>query len=155
MKPNRMTMPSATLSASVVVGASLAGGALAIVTHLNTASEAFSSRAELAAPWPTLLVQAAAGLAIARWRDWRGIIGAGLFGLTGLLGLASLSDDETLKNGLPVWADAAQITIITLSAAAVVPCIAHIRQIRRTRRALNQQLIPMAASPAPDTRPVG
>lgn len=134
MKPKSTTVPTAALAASIVVVASLIGGGLAVLTHINTAGQAFSSKAELAAPWPTLVVQILAVPAIVRWRDWRGVVAASLFALTGLLALASLSDDETLKRGLPLWASTTQVVLIGLSAVAVIPCVRHIRQLRRTRR---------------------
>lgn len=134
MNRNLSHLPAAAVAGAAVVAAGVAGGVLAIATHLNTAAEAFSSKAELATPWPALLLQVAGVLAVLRWRDWRGITGASLIALTGLLALAALGDDETFKNGLPGWALAVQAVVIVVSVAAVIPCLAHIRAILRERR---------------------
>lgn len=55
---------------------SLIGGGLAVAFHVNTFADAFGNKAEMAMPWPMLLLTLAGGLAVARWRGWRGVLGA-------------------------------------------------------------------------------
>jgi hypothetical protein len=127
-------LPVAAVAGVTVLAISLIGGVLAVVQHVNTAADAFSNHAELAAPWPVLLAQLLGVVAIVRWRDWRGIAGACLIAVTGLLALASISDDEVFKSGQPTWVYVGQVVLIGMSAAAAIPCVPHIRQLVGERR---------------------
>jgi hypothetical protein len=115
---------------------SIVGGLWAVAIHVNTFADAFGKRAEMAAPWQMLVLTFAGGLAVARWRGWRGALGTLAVAISCVLALFSISDDEAFRNGLPAVTYAYQVAIFAASALALVPCITHLRALRRCARRL-------------------
>ena len=133
--------PPAPLLASVAgaeLALSLTGGGLAVMFHINTFTDAFGNKAEMSMPWPMLLLTLAGGLAVARWRGWRGVLGTLAVALPCLLALLSIGDDETFKPGLPTWVYVYQVVILAAAAAGLIPAATHLRSLwRRTPKPLD------------------
>lgn len=125
-------LPRLAYVAAAELALSLTGGGLAVLFHINTFADAFGNKAEMAMPWPMLLITLAGGLAVARWQGWRGVVGAFAVGLPCLLALMSTGDSETFKAGLPTWAYVYQVVILAAAAAGLVFVGLHLRSVRRS-----------------------
>lgn len=130
--PRAWPVPRLTYVAAAEMALSLIGGGLAVMFHVNTFTDAFGNKAEMAMPWPMLVLTLAGGLAVARWRGWRGVIGAIAVALPCLLALMSTGDDETFKPGLPTWVYAYQVLILAAAALGLVPAGIHLWSLRHT-----------------------
>lgn len=129
-RPRRL--PTVTLTAFALVAISVVGGVLAVAFDVNAnLAEAFGNHAEMASPLPVLVLTLLGGLAAARWRGWRGALGTLGVLVPCLLALGSMSDDESFKSGLPGGALAYQIFIFATCALAIIPCVRHLRTLRR------------------------
>ncbi len=131
--PTRLPFPGVTLAAVGLLALNLVGGGLAVALHVNTFVDAFGSKAEMAAPWPTLLLMVAGGLAAARWRGWRGVLGTLAVAVPCVLALLSTGDDETFRSGLPLFTYVFQVAVLVAFGLALVPCALHLRGLRRPR----------------------
>ncbi len=135
MTSNNSTMHPVLPRLAYVAGAELAlsltGGGLAVLFHINTFADAFGNKAEMAMPWPMLILTLAGGLAVARWRGWRGVLGTLAVGLPCLLALFSTGDDETFKAGLPTWVYIYQVVVIAAAALGLIPAGMHLRSLWR------------------------
>ncbi len=123
--------PRLAYVAGAELALSLIGGGLAVAFHVNTFADAFGNKAEMAMPWPMLILTLAGGLVVARWRGWRGVLGTLAVGLPCLLALLSTGDDETFKPGLPAWVYPYQVLILAAAALGLVPAVLHLRSLRR------------------------
>lgn len=127
----RPAVPLLTYVVGGELALSLIGGALAVAFHINTFADAFGNKSEMAMPWEPLLVMALGGLAVARWRGWRGVTGALAAGVPLLLALLSTGDSETFKPGLPTWVYIYQVIVIAASAAGLIPVVTYLFSLRR------------------------
>jgi hypothetical protein len=73
------------IAGCVLVGASLVGGAVSVLAGTNSWGTAWTAQATLAAPWPMLLLQAAATVAAIQLRRAVALVGAVTLGLTAAL----------------------------------------------------------------------
>lgn len=55
----------------------------------------------MASLWPMFILWVGGGLAVARWRGWRGVLGTVAIALPGVLVLLSTSHSETFNSGMP------------------------------------------------------
>jgi hypothetical protein len=129
----RLEVPRLTYVAAALIGVNLIGGALAVMIHVNTFADAFGNKAEMASPWPMFILMIGGGLAVARWRGWRGVLGTIAIALPCVLALLSTSDSETFKPGMPTFAYVYQVIVIATFALALVPCGLHLRDLRKRR----------------------
>lgn len=125
----RPPVPLLTYVAGAELALSLIGGGLAVIFHINTFADAFGNKSEMAMPWPMLILTLAGGLAVARWRGWRGALGTLAVALPSLLALLSTGDDETFKPGLPTWVYVYQVVILVAAAAGLIPAGMHLRSL--------------------------
>jgi hypothetical protein len=80
----------------------LVGGLLAVANKLNTPSEAWSSKATLAAPAPMMIPQALLAGASAHWNGRRGAAAAGLLAVACLVSATSgFFDGQLGRKDLP------------------------------------------------------
>ena len=144
-------LPAAAIASLTLIALSVVGGSAAVLGGINTLADAWGNKAELAAPWPMLILQLLGALAVIRWRGWRGVVGTLLIAVPAVLALMSTSDDETFKPGLPGWVYAGQVVIIVASALALVPCAVHLRRLLLTGQS-SKAATPRGRAIATETR---
>lgn len=126
-----LPLPRLAYVAGAELALSLIGGGLAVMSHINTFADAFGNKSEMAMPWPMLILTVAGGLAVARWRGWRGVLGTLAVALPCLLALLSTGDDETFKPGLPTWVYVYQVAILVAAAAGLIAAGMQLRSLWR------------------------
>ena len=92
------------------------GGLLAIANDVNSAGEAWSGQATLAAPLPMMVVQAVLTFVAVRWRGTPAAVAAGLLALACLVsGISGFFDGQLGKDGLAAWLFAFQVLLVTVT----------------------------------------
>jgi len=109
----------------------LVGGGLAVATGWNTAAEAWSGDAVLAAPLPVMAAQA--GLVVAAGRDDRpGAVAAGLLaGVCLVSGVSGFFDGQFGRPGLPLPLLAFQVTLVTATLGVETLALSRLRHLVR------------------------
>jgi hypothetical protein len=125
-------IPIVSAVAACLLALSILGGVLAVAWHVNTATDAFGNQAEMAAPWPMLMLLALGGVVTARWRDWRAVVGTFTIVVPCVAALGSIADNQMFRQGLPAMTYAYQVLILVASAAGLVVCACHLRMLHRT-----------------------
>ena len=110
------------------------GGLLAIANDVNTAGEAWSSKATLAAPWPMMIAQAVlAGVAV-RTRGWPAVLGAGLLALACLVsGISGFFDGQLGKDGLAGGLVAFQVLLVLTTVVVGGLAVFRVLRLRTTQ----------------------
>ncbi|WP_448624659.1 hypothetical protein [Geodermatophilus sp. URMC 64] len=121
------------IGAAALLAWSGVGGAVSVGLGANTWSDAWSSTATLAAPWPMIAVQgSAAVLALTGRRPWAIAGSAVLFLAAGLSAMSGFFDGQFAKAGLSPVHVGLQTALI--STAAVVAVLAGLRLRELIRR---------------------
>jgi hypothetical protein len=108
------------------------GGLLAIANDVNSAGEAWSGQATLAAPLPMMVAQAALTVVAVCWRGAPAVVAAGLLALACLVsGISGFFDGQLGKDGLAGWLVAFQVLLVTTT--LVVGALAVHRTVRLLR----------------------
>lgn len=108
------------------------GGLLAIANDVNTAGEAWSGDATLAAPLPMMAAQVLLTGVAVRWLGKPAVMAAGLLALACLVsGISGFFDGQLGKDGLAGWLVAFQVLLVT--ATLVVGALAVHRTVRLLR----------------------
>ena len=128
---NSRQIPTIGAVAAGLLVLSLIGGGLAVALHVNSLADAFGNQAEMAAPWPMLLLLVVGGTVAAKGQGWRGVLGTLLVAIPCVAGLASIGDDEVFRQGLPAVTYAYQVFILVASAAGLAACAQHLRTLTR------------------------
>jgi hypothetical protein len=90
------------------------GGLLAIANDVNSAGEAWSGQASLAAPLPMMVAQAVLTFVAVRWRGTPGVVAAGLLALACLVsGISGFFDGQLFKDELAGWLVAFQVLLVS------------------------------------------
>jgi hypothetical protein len=121
------------LAVASLLGIDVVGGLLSIASGVNTAADAWGSRATLAAPIPMMAGQALLAIASARWPDRRGAVAAGLLAVAcGISGISGFFDGQLGKEGLsaPLVGFQWLLVVATLGVGG----LAAARSIRLARR---------------------
>ena len=105
----------------VLVGGSVLGGAASVLAGTNTWANAWTAEATLAAPWPMLLVQAAATAAAISRRRRVAIAGSAVLGLTAAVaGISGFFDGQLGRADLGTWYVVAQVSYVVVAWATAV-----------------------------------
>jgi hypothetical protein len=120
------------VAGAALVAASLVGGAVSVAAGVNTWSTAWTSRATLAAPWPMLLVQAAATGAAAQSRRWPAIVGSTLLGVSAAVsGISGFFDGQLGRPDLGAGYVAAQVGYVVVAGLAAGSAVHRLLAVRR------------------------
>ena len=117
----------------VLVGGSVLGGAASVLAGTNTWADAWTAEATLAAPWPMLLVQAAATAAAISRRRRVAIAGSAVLGLTAAVaGISGFFDGQLGRADLSTWYVVAQVGYVVVAWGTVVVAGLRLRKLRST-----------------------
>jgi hypothetical protein len=120
------------VAGAALVAASLVGGAVSVRAGVNTWSNAWSSEATLAAPWPMVLVQACATVAAVSPRRRPAIVGAALLGLTAAVsGISGFFDGQLGRSDLGTAYVVAQVGYVIVAWCAVAAAAIRLVTLRR------------------------
>ena len=132
MPASEASAPRLVIGVCVLLLVDLIGGLLAIANDVNSAGEAWSSNATLAAPLPMMVAQAVLAGVAARWRGTPAAVAAGVLALACLVsGISGFFDGQLGKDGLAEWLVAFQVLLVT--ATLVVGALAVHRTVRLLR----------------------
>ena len=133
---------AAGVAGCALIGASLVGGVISVVTGVNTWANAWTAEATLAAPWPMLLLQAAATGAAVQRRRVVAMVGSGLLAATALVSsISGFFDGQLGRADLGTGHVVGQIVFVAVAWATVV-----VAAVRLWRLARQRQTMPAKAS---------
>ena len=116
-----------------LIGASLLGGVVSVLTGVNTWANAWTAEATLAAPWPMLVLQAAATVAAVQRRRGVGMVGSGLLAATAVVsGISGFFDGQLGREDLGTGHVVAQVVFVTVAWATAVVAVVRLWRLRRT-----------------------
>lgn len=134
-------LPAVGTAGAALVASSLIGGVVSVLAGTNTWADAWTARATLAAPWPMLLVQAAATIAAVRPRRAVALGGTAVLGLTAAVaGISGFFDGQLGRSDLSAWYVVAQVGYVAVAWATVVVAAARLRGLLRGRRARTSEV---------------
>ena len=115
-----------------LIGGSLVGGVVSVVTGVNTWANAWTAEATLAAPWPMLLLQAAATAAAVQRRRGVAMVGSGVLAATAVVsGISGFFDGQLGREDLGGGHVAGQIVFVTIAWATAAVAAARLWRLRR------------------------
>jgi hypothetical protein len=118
------------LAGAALVAASVVGGAVSVAAGVNTWSTAWTSEATLAAPWPMLLIQAAATAAAVQRRSGVALAGATVLGLSAAVaGVSGFFDGQLGRSDLGLGYVIAQVGYLVVAWATVVCAAYRVRAV--------------------------
>jgi len=124
------------VAGAALVAASLIGGAVSVAGGVNTWATAWTSEATLAAPWPMMLVQAAATLAAVQDRRRTARIGSAVLVLSAAVsGVSGFFDGQLARPDLGPAYVAAQVGYVAVALAALICGVARLWRLRGSRTA--------------------
>jgi hypothetical protein len=119
---------------SALLALDLAGGALAIVTRVNTPAEAWSGKAVLAAPLPMIAAQVGLTAVALRFPGRPGGVAAGLLAAAcSVSGISGFFDGQLGRRGLTAPLVGFQVLLIGVT--VLVGALAAVRSVRVLRNA--------------------
>ena len=112
------------------------GGLLAIANDVNSAGEAWSGQATLAAPLPMMVAQAVLTVVAVRWRGTPAVVAAGLLALACLVsGISGFFDGQLGKDGLAGWLVAFQVLLVVTTIAVGLLALQRLVRVTQGRQA--------------------
>ena len=124
---------AAGVAGGVLIASSLVGGAVSVLTGVNTWANAWTAEATLAAPWPMLVLQAAATSAAVQRRRVVALVGAGLLAATAAVsGISGFFDGQLGREDLDTRHVVGQVVFVTVAWATVVIAAVRLWRLRRT-----------------------
>jgi hypothetical protein len=122
---------AAAVAGGALVAASLVGGAVSVAAGVNRWSNAWTSEATLAAPWPMLVVQTAATVAAAQAPRRPARIGSALLVLSAAVsGISGFFDGQLARPDLGVGYVLAQVGYVVVAWLAVAAGVVRLVAIR-------------------------
>jgi hypothetical protein len=126
---------AAGVAGGAVVAVSLVGGAVSVAAGVNRWSNAWTSEATLAAPWPMLVVQTAATVAAAQEQPWPARIGSAVLVLSAAVsGISGFFDGQLARPDLGTGYVAAQVGYVVVAWLAVGAGVVRLVAIRPISR---------------------
>ena len=131
------TALAAGVAGVALIGGSLVGGVISVLTGVNTWADAWTAEATLAAPWPMLLVQAAATVAAVQRRRIVAMVGSGLLVATAVVsGISGFFDGQLGREDLGAWHVVGQIVFVTVAWATAIVATVRLWRLSRRRRSV-------------------
>jgi len=131
------TARAAGVAGVALIGGSLVGGVISVLTGVNTWADAWTAEATLAAPWPMLLVQAAATVAAVQRRRIVAMVGSGLLVATAVVsGISGFFDGQLGLEDLGAWHVVGQIVFVTVAWATAIVATVRLWRLSRRRRSV-------------------
>jgi len=119
------------VAGATLVGSSLVGGVVSIVSGVNTLASAWTGRATLAAPWPMLVVQVAATVAATRASPWTARAGSAVLGLSAALaGISGFFDGQLGRPDLGTGYVVAQVGYVVVAWVTVACAFIRLSALR-------------------------
>ena len=116
-----------------LIGASLLGGVVSVLTGVNTWANAWTAEATLAAPWPMLVLQAAATVAAVQRRRGVAMVGSGLLAATAVVsGISGFFDGQLGREDLGTGHVVGQVVFVTVAWATAIVAVVRLWRLRRT-----------------------
>lgn len=127
----RRTASAVAVAGAALVAASLVGGAVSVRAGVNRWSDAWTSEATLAAPWPMMLLQLCATVAAAQPRSRAARTGSVVLVLAaGLSGVSGFFDGQLARSDLGTGYVLAQVAYVALAWLAVGCGVARFLAVR-------------------------
>jgi hypothetical protein len=122
------------VAGAVLVGSSLVGGAASVLAGANTWSNAWTAEATLAAPWPMLVVQAAATCAAVQRRRSPALAGSVVLGVTAAVaGMSGFFDGQLGRADLSTWHVAGQFGYVVVAWGTAVAAGMRVWRLAKAR----------------------
>ena len=124
------------VAGAVLIVSSLVGGAASVLAGTNTWANAWTAEATLAAPWPMLLLQAAATVAAVQRRPPVARTGSVVLGLTAAIaGISGFFDGQLGREDLSTWHVVGQVVYVVVAWGTAVVAGLRVWNLRPSRRA--------------------
>ena len=124
-----------SVAGAALVAGSVLGGAASVLAGTNTWGNAWTAEATLAAPWPMLLVQAAATIAAVQRRRTVAQAGTVVLGLTAAVaGTSGFFDGQLGRADLSTWYVAGQVCYVIVAWGTAVVAGLRVWQLRPRKR---------------------
>jgi hypothetical protein len=120
------------LAGVALIGGSVVGGVVSVVTGVNTWANAWTAQATLAAPRPMLLMQAAATAAAVQRRRSVAMVGSGVLAAAAVVsGISGFFDGQLGREDLGSGHVVAQLMFVTIAWATAVVAALRLWRLRR------------------------
>ena len=124
------------VAGAALIVSSLVGGAASVFAGTNTWANAWTAEATLAAPWPMLLLQAAATVAAVQRRLPVARTGSVVLGLTAAIaGISGFFDGQLGREDLSTWHVVGQVVYVVVAWGTAVVAGLRVWNLRPSRRA--------------------
>ena len=124
------------VAGAALIVSSLVGGAASVLAGTNTWANAWTAEATLAAPWPMLLLQAAATVAAVQRRLPVARTGSVVLGLTAAIaGISGFFDGQLGREDLSTWHVVGQVVYVAVAWGSAVVAGLRVWNLRPSRRA--------------------
>jgi hypothetical protein len=122
-----------SLAGAALVGCSVVGGVVSVVSGVNTWGSAWSSEATLAAPWPMVLVLGLSTVAAVGPRRRPAIAGSLVLGLSAAISaLSGFFDGQLGRSDLGAGYVAVQLVYVVVAGVTAVLAAARLRQLTKS-----------------------
>jgi hypothetical protein len=126
------------LAGAALVGCSVVGGIVSVVSGVNTWSSAWTSEATLAAPWPMVVVQGLFTVAAVGTRRRPAIAGSLVLGLSAAVaGISGFFDGQLGRSDLGAGYVAMQLVYVVVAWATAFLAAARLRHLAKSRLSRN------------------
>ena len=121
------------VAGTALVASSIAGGIVSVLAEVNTWANAWTAEATLAAPWPMLVLQAAATVAAVQRRRVFAAAGATVLALSAAVaGISGFFDGQLAREDLGAGYVAMQIVFVVVAWATVAIAAVRLWKLLRS-----------------------